>query len=62
LIHPILKRTSYELCKGKKVKISYLQLVGSKCFVYNNDKNNLEKFNTRSDEGIFMGLLYAWSI
>ena len=57
LIHPILKRTPYELFKGNKPNISSFQPFGCKCFVHNNDKNNLGKFDARSDEGIFVGYL-----
>ena len=28
---------------------------GCKCFVLNNDKDNLKKFDAKSDEGIFLG-------
>ena len=55
LNRPILKRTPYELFKGKKPNISYFRSFGCKCFVHNNGKNNLGKFDARSDEGIFVG-------
>jgi len=55
LIRPILKRTPYELFKAKRLNISHLKPFGCKCFVHNNGKNNLGKFDARSDEGIFMG-------
>ena len=32
LIRPILKKTSYELYKGRKPNISYLKVFGCKCF------------------------------
>jgi len=54
LISPILKRTPYELFKGKKPNISYFRPFGCKCFAHNNGINNLGKFDARSDEGIFM--------
>jgi len=50
LIRPILKRTPYELFKGKRPNISYFKPFGCKCFVHNNGKNNLGKFDARSDE------------
>lgn len=28
---------------------------GCKCFIHNNGKDNLGKFNGRNDEGIFIG-------
>lgn len=40
-IRPILKKTPYEF--------------GCKCFVINNDKDNLGKFDEKSDEGVFLG-------
>ena len=55
LIRPILKKTPYELYKGRKPNISYFKPFGCKCFVHNNGKDNLGKFDARSDEGIFLG-------
>ncbi|XP_075103324.1 putative mitochondrial protein AtMg00710 [Nicotiana tabacum] len=55
LIRPILKKTPYELWKDKRPNISYFHLFGSKCFIHNNGKDNLGKFDPRSDEGIFLG-------
>ncbi|XP_075112284.1 uncharacterized protein LOC142182171 [Nicotiana tabacum] len=55
LIRPILKKTPYVLWKGKRPNISYFHPFGSKCFIHNNGKDNLGKFDPRSDEGIFLG-------
>ena len=55
LIRPILKKTPYELFKGRKPNIAYLRPFGCKCFIHNNGKDNLGKFDARSDEGIFLG-------
>ena len=55
LIRPILKKTPYELWRGKKPNISYFHPFGCKCYIHNNGKNNLGKFDPRSDEGIFLG-------
>ena len=41
--------------KGKRPNISHLKPFGCKCFVHNNGKNNLGKFDARSDEGKFVG-------
>ena len=41
LIRPILKKTPYELHKGRKPSISHLRVFGCKCFVLNNGKDNL---------------------
>ena len=50
LIRPILKKTPYELYKGRKPNISHLRVFGCKCFVLNNGKDNLGKFDPKSDE------------
>ena len=48
------KKTSYEIWREKKPKVKYFQIFGSKCYILN-DKENLRKFNAKSDEGIFLG-------
>ncbi|XP_038992978.1 uncharacterized protein LOC120116622, partial [Hibiscus syriacus] len=55
MIRPILKKTPYEIFKNKKPNISYFHPFGCKCFVLNNGKENLGKFDAKSDEGIFLG-------
>ena len=50
-----LKRTPYELWKGRLPNISYFHAFGCKCFVHNNGKETLEKFDAKFDEGIFLG-------
>jgi len=55
LIRPVLKKTPYELYKGRKPNISHLHVFGCKCFVLNNGKYKLGKFDAKSDEGIFLG-------
>jgi hypothetical protein len=32
-LHPILKKTSYELLIDKKLNVSYFRVFGSKCFI-----------------------------
>ena len=54
LIRPILKKTPYELYNGRKPNISHLHVFGCKCFVLNNDKDNLGNFDAKFDEGIFL--------
>jgi len=54
LIRPILTKTPYELYKGRKPNIYHLHVFGCKCFVLNNEKDNLAKFDVKSDEGIFL--------
>lgn len=55
LIRPILNKTPYEFLKGRKPNLLYLNIFGCKCFILNNGKDNLEKFDTKVDEGIFLG-------
>jgi len=45
LIRPILKKTPYELFKGRKPNVSHLKVFGCKCFILNNGKDNLGKFD-----------------
>ena len=55
LIRPILKKTPYKRFKGRKPNISYFRAFGCKCFIHNNGKERLGKFDARSDEGILVG-------
>ena len=55
LIRPILKITSYELFKGRKPNVAHLKIFGCTCFVLKNGKENLEKFDSKVDEAIFLG-------
>ena len=55
IIRPILKKTPYELYKGRKPNISHLHVFGCKCFILNNGKDNLGKLDAKADEGIFLG-------
>ena len=55
LIRSILKKTPYELFKGRKPNIPYLRPFGCNCFIHNNGEDNLGMFDARSDEGIFLG-------
>ena len=55
LIRPILNKTPYELFKGRKPNNMHFRVFGSKCFVHNNGKDNLGKFDARSDEAVFLG-------
>jgi len=54
LIRPILKVTPYELFKGRKPNVTHLKIFGCKCFVLNNGKENLGKFDSKADEVIFL--------
>ncbi|XP_070014373.1 uncharacterized protein [Nicotiana sylvestris] len=52
---PILEKTPYELLRGRKPNIIYLRAFECKCFVHNNDKEVLGKFDNESDKGILLG-------
>ena len=54
-IRPILKKTPYELWTGRKPNISYFHTFGCKCFILNNGKDDLGKFDPKSDKAIFLG-------
>ena len=55
LVKSSLKKTPYKLWKSKKPNISYFKVFGCKCFIHNNKKDQLAKFDAKSDEGIFLG-------
>ena len=55
LIRPILKKTPYELLNGRKPNVSHLIVFDCKCYVLNNGKEILGKFDAKSDKGIFLG-------
>ena len=55
LIHPILKKTPYELWNDRKPNISYFRAFGCVCYVHNNGKDNLGKSDSKADEAIFLG-------
>ena len=48
------KKTAYEIWDGKKPRVKYFRVFGSKCYILN-DRENLGKFDSKSDEGIFLG-------
>lgn len=48
-----MKKHPNELWKEKKPNINYFNPFRFKCFIHNNDNNNLSKFDTRSNKGIF---------
>ena len=48
------KKTPYELWRGKKPVIKYFRIFGSDCYILR-DKENLEKFDAKSDKGYFLG-------
>jgi hypothetical protein len=52
-LHRLLGKTPYELLVGRKPNISYFRVFGCKCFIYK--KKRLGKFESRCDEGFFLG-------
>lgn len=55
MLRPILNKTPSELLRGNPSNISHLGVFGCKCYVHNNGKDNLGKFDARSDEATFLG-------
>ena len=53
-IRPIIKRTPYELWKGRKPNISYFHIFRPGCSILNT-KDKLSKFGPKYDPGIFLG-------
>ena len=51
---PSTKKTTYELWKGRKPNVKYFRIFGSTCFILK-DRENVGKFDSQSDEGIFLG-------
>ena len=47
-------KTPYELWFGTPTSIQYFRFFGSKCYIKRDD-DNLGKFDSRKDEGIFCG-------
>jgi hypothetical protein len=48
----------YELWKGRPTTIKHFKVFGSKCYIKRN-KDNLGKFDYRTNEGIFLGYAYG---
>ena len=51
---PDSKKNPYELQRGKKPVVKYFRIFGSDCYILR-DKENLEKFDAKSDKGYFLG-------
>ena len=51
---PDSKKTPYELWSGKKSIVKYFRIFGSDCYILR-DRENLEKFDAKSDKGYFLG-------
>ena len=52
--HPDTKKTPYELWRGKKPMVKYFRVFGSDCYILR-VRENLEKFDAKSDKGFFLG-------
>ena len=55
LLRNTLNKTPYELIKGRKPNLAYFHTFGCQCYILINGKSNIGKFDSRSDEGIFLG-------
>ncbi|GJR15064.1 putative nucleotidyltransferase, ribonuclease H [Tanacetum coccineum] len=53
-ISAILRKTPYEILRGRKPTIDYFRVFGSKCF-FLNTKDYLTKFDPKSYEGVLLG-------
>ncbi|CAL9011462.1 unnamed protein product, partial [Prunus brigantina] len=51
---PNSDKTPYELWKAKKPNLKYFRVFGSLCYILR-DREHLAKFDSKSDEGIFLG-------
>ncbi|KAJ9538853.1 LOW QUALITY PROTEIN: hypothetical protein OSB04_031586 [Centaurea solstitialis] len=54
LIHKRFMKTPYELVYNRPPSIKFLRVFGCECYV-KNDKDNLDKFSPKGDEGVFIG-------
>ena len=54
-ITTLLKKTPYDLFKGRKPYISYFKSFGCTYSIHNDGEDNLGKFDAHSDEAIFLG-------
>jgi len=52
-LRAFLGKTSYELRYGRCPKVSHFRVFGCKCFILK--KGNLDKFESRSSDGLFLG-------
>ncbi|KAI0519487.1 hypothetical protein KFK09_006935 [Dendrobium nobile] len=50
-----LYKTLYELLNGRTPNLSHLHVFGCKCFILNNGKHPVGKFDPKSNEGVFLG-------
>ncbi|KAJ9551744.1 hypothetical protein OSB04_015789 [Centaurea solstitialis] len=60
LITKRFMKTPYELVYNRPPSIKIFRVFGCECYV-KNDKDNLDKFSPKGDEGVFIGRLYPSS-
>ncbi|KAG7553143.1 Integrase catalytic core [Arabidopsis thaliana x Arabidopsis arenosa] len=53
-VKPGTKTTSYKIWKGKNPNLSHFRVFGCVCYILN-ENEHFGKFDSRSDEGIFLG-------
>ncbi|KAI3757928.1 hypothetical protein L6452_05472 [Arctium lappa] len=54
IMHRRFNKTPYELMNGIKPNVKYFKSFGCKCYILN-DRDNLNKFSPKADEGVFLG-------
>ena len=54
LIRSVLKKTLYELYFERKPSVSHFHIFRCKCFVHNNGKDDLGKFDAKFDKALFI--------
>jgi hypothetical protein len=52
-LRAFLNKTCYELMHGRAPKVSHFRAFGCRCFILK--KGRLDKFESRSSDGIFLG-------
>lgn len=53
-LRPLTAKTTYEVWNCRKLKLSYLHVFDNKCYILK-DRDQLDKFDARSDEGLLLG-------
>jgi len=54
IINKRFNKTPYELINNRPPSLKFLHVFGCRCFILN-DKDDLNKFDPKSDEGVFIG-------
>ena len=53
-LKPSMSKTPYEIWKGKKPNLSHFHVFICNCYILN-DREQLSKFQAKSDKGVFLG-------